>query len=81
MDERNERLMKTYATRMRIALIVLAALVLGGGLLEAATQPAAAVVPGPNGRIAFQSDRDGDLEIYAMGPRGELASTARKPKS
>ena len=31
---------------------------------------ASAVVPGPAGQIAFQSERDGDFEIYAIRPDG-----------
>jgi WD40 repeat protein len=38
-------------------------------LLHAA-EPAGAAFPGPNGRIAFASDRDGDFEIYSMNPGG-----------
>jgi Tol biopolymer transport system component len=78
--QRKERLMKRYALRTRIALIVLAGLALGGGLLEAATPPAAAIVPGANGRIAFQSTRDGDFEIYTMSPRGEVGKHGKKAK-
>ena len=33
-------------------------------------QPAHAAFPGQNGRIAFQSDRDGPVEIYATSPGG-----------
>ena len=79
--QRKERLVKRSELRTRTALIVMAALVLGGGLLESVTQPAAAVVPGANGRIVFSSNRDGDHEIYTMGPEGSWASAARKPGS
>lgn len=51
------------------------------GLLGAATVaatvavgvgPARAIVPGPNGRIAFESSRDGDAEIYSMNADGTV---------
>jgi hypothetical protein len=42
---------------------------LAAALLEAAA-PAGAAFPGPNGRIAFASDRDGDIDIYSMNPDG-----------
>ncbi len=31
---------------------------------------AGAIVPGPNGRIAFESNRSGNTEIFTMGPDG-----------
>ena len=79
-NQRKERLVKRHELRTPIALIVLAALAVGGGWLEQATQPAAAVVPGANGRIAFQSDRDGDSEIYTMSSQGELGKRGQKAK-
>src|SRR5215213_8220517 len=75
-----ERRVKHHVQHSRIALILLAALALGGGLMQPVIQPAAAVVPGAIGRIAFQTDRDGDFEIYAMGPRGELGKHGTKAK-
>ena len=48
----------------------LAALVLAGGWLGQAASPGA--LPAANGRIAFQSNRDGDYEIYAVSPQCEL---------
>ncbi|MGH9264987.1 MAG: TolB family protein, partial [Acidimicrobiales bacterium] len=48
----------------------LAALVtLVGGLLVVAEQ-ARGAYPGENGRIAFESARDGNFEIYAIDPDG-----------
>jgi Tol biopolymer transport system component len=35
-----------------------------------ASQPAEAAFPGTNGKIAFQSDRDGNMEIYVMSADG-----------
>src|SRR5215208_4025827 len=52
----------------------------GWGVLGQATPPAAAVVPGANGRIVFQSTRDGDFEIYSMGPKGELGKRGKKAR-
>jgi Tol biopolymer transport system component len=78
--QRKERLVKNYEWRPCIALIVLAALVLSGGWLGQATAPAAAVVPGANGRIAFDNNHDGDYEIYSMGPKGELGKRGQKAK-
>lgn len=34
--------------------------------------PSGAVVPGPNGRIVFESSRDGNTEIYVMNPDGSV---------
>jgi dipeptidyl aminopeptidase/acylaminoacyl peptidase len=39
-------------------------------LMVLAAVPAHATLPGHNGRIAFQSPRTGDLEIYSMNPDG-----------
>ena len=36
----------------------------------AAVGPAQGAYPGANGRIAFESNRDGNLEIYSMNPDG-----------
>src|SRR5215213_727901 len=75
-----ERRVKHHVQHSRIALILLAALALGGGLMQPVIQPAAAVVPGANGRIAFQSIRDGDWEIYTISPKGELGKHGQKAK-
>src|SRR5829696_7329305 len=79
--QRKERLVKSYAVRTRIGLIGVAALALGGGWLGQGTPPAAAVVPGANGRIVFQSDRDGDNEIYSMSAKGELGKRGQKARN
>src|SRR5215212_3944060 len=71
-------LVKSSDARTRTALIVLTALSMVGGWLGQASQPAAAVVPGANGRIVFQSTRDGDTEIYSMSPKGELGKHGQK---
>jgi Tol biopolymer transport system component len=53
------------------ALAVVAAMTLALCLLAwVAVQPAQAAFPGENGEIAFQSDRDGPVEIYATSPGG-----------
>jgi Tol biopolymer transport system component len=46
---------------LRIAVFLIAFAVLGAPAAEAA-------FPGANGRIAFNSNRDGDAEIYTMAP-------------
>ena len=48
----------------------MAALLLSGGWLSLLPVAVEATFPGRNGRIAFVSDRDGDLEIFAMNPNG-----------
>ncbi len=40
------------------------------GLCLLALAPALAAFPGRNGRVAFQSDRSGNREIYAVDPEG-----------
>ena len=63
-------------TKLRSNLSPLTRPVLGAvlliGALAAGTMPANAIVPGPNGQIAFESNRDGNNEIYAMNPDGSL---------
>ena len=34
-------------------------------------EPAGAAFPGENGKIAFESNRDGNAEIYTMNPNGQ----------
>ena len=46
------------------------AVVLAAGVWASAAQSVEAAFPGANGRIAFQSNRDGDYEIYVMNPDG-----------
>src|SRR5919112_1754349 len=53
------------------ALVLMATLALAATLLlTQAERPARAAFPGQNGKIAFVSDRDGNVEIYAMNPDG-----------
>ena len=53
------------------ALAVVAAMALALCLLAwVAVRPAEAAFPGKNGRIAFQSNRNGPVEIYTMRPGG-----------
>jgi TolB protein len=40
--------------------------------LAAGAAPSIAIVPGPNGQIAFESNRDGDNEIFAMNADGTI---------
>jgi hypothetical protein len=39
-------------------------------LIAASSEPAQAAFPGTNGKIAFVTNRDGNLEIYTMNPDG-----------
>ena len=73
--------MKRHHLGTRMAFILLAALTLGGGVLELATPPAAAVVPGANGRIVFQSNRDGDGRSTPSAQRANWASAVRKRRN
>jgi Tol biopolymer transport system component len=58
---RDRRAMSRFA-------LVLPVLCAGG--LVAATTPALAAFPGQNGRIAFESDRQGNPDVWTMGPTG-----------
>jgi len=50
--------------------------------LVAATAPSQAVVPGPTGRIVFESNRTGDPEIWVMNPDGSVPlNLTRAPKA
>jgi Tol biopolymer transport system component len=49
-------------------LCVLAVICLGG--LASGVSPALGAFPGDNGSIAFESDRDGDSDIWTMSPSG-----------
>jgi|SRR5215208_6775061 len=40
-------------------------------MLVVADEPAGAAFPGQNGKIAFESNRDGNAEIYTMNPNGQ----------
>src|SRR5215211_6150706 len=48
----------------------LAASILTVVLIAASSEPAQAAFPGRNGKIAFVTNRDGNLEIYTMNPDG-----------
>jgi TolB protein len=52
------------------ALRTIALVALGCLALFAGTDTAPAAFPGYNGRIAFETDRDGNSEIYSIGPDG-----------
>ncbi len=52
------------------ALVVLAALAVAVSSLVWEGRPAHAAFPGANGRIVFDTNRDGNEEIYAMNPNG-----------
>jgi Tol biopolymer transport system component len=59
----------TVRTRMTCILSILARLGLVVGML-AATAAAPAAFPGTNGKIAFESIRDGNVEIFVMNADG-----------
>jgi Tol biopolymer transport system component len=48
----------------------ISAVALGAVVAAVAAAPAGAAFPGDNGRIVFQSNRDGHPEIYSMSPDG-----------
>ena len=54
---------------VRSILVLGTAAVLVAGVV-AAMGPAQGAYPGANGRIAFETNRDGNLEIYSMNPDG-----------
>ena len=54
----------------KVAASLVAGVALGAALFTAA--PADAIVPGPNGRIVFESSRTGDTEIWVMNPDGSV---------
>lgn len=56
------------ASRAKRVVTVLAAVCVGG--LATGVGPAVAAFPGANGKIAFNSDRDGSSDIWAMNPNG-----------
>jgi Tol biopolymer transport system component/sugar lactone lactonase YvrE len=60
-------LSRASRTPPRVAF-VLAALCVGG--LTAGVSPALGAFPGDNGKIVFESDRDGDVDIWTMNPNG-----------
>ena len=64
-------MMRAYATMLASAFAL-------GVLGFACSSPSAAVAPPPKGRIAFYSDRDGVLQIYAMRPDGTDAVNLSK---
>ena len=48
----------------------MAAPVVSVPVLAATAEPVEAAFPGSNGKIAFESDRDGEFEIYNLNPDG-----------
>src|SRR5436190_15059056 len=56
-----------WGSTLKAALLSIVAIV---GLVASWLSPAAAVVPGSNGGIAFSSSRDGNDEIYGMNDDG-----------
>lgn len=58
--------------RARRVLSALLSGVAASALLTVVTGPGQAIVPGPNGRIAFESNRTGNNEIFTMNPNGSI---------
>jgi hypothetical protein len=65
MSARSERFGRVLWVALLAAAV--AALLLS---LVAVEQPVQAAFPGNNGKIAFESDRDGDQEIFTMNSNG-----------
>ncbi|HET7480189.1 MAG TPA: hypothetical protein VFJ72_11805 [Rubrobacteraceae bacterium] len=63
----------TKTGQIKLFMMATAAALALGLLALLAAKPAEAAFPGNNGKIAFQSDRDGPVEIYAITP-GETAT-------
>ena len=57
-------------TVVMLASVATAILIISGVVVLVATQPAEAAFPGKNGKIFFQSDRDGNPHIYSINPNG-----------
>jgi hypothetical protein len=53
--------------RLWMVLVAAVVVVVSGALVSAAKQ-AQAAFPGKNGKIAFTTDRGGQLDIYTMTP-------------
>lgn len=58
------------AGRARRAVVGVVCAAAASASIVVAAQSAGAIVPGPNGRIAFESSRTGNTDIYTMGPDG-----------
>jgi len=66
MRDRSPRALRFPMLPALILFLLLAALL----LLPLGAKPAQTAFPGANGKIAFHSDRDGNLEIYVMDADG-----------
>jgi hypothetical protein len=56
--------------RRRLLFVTALAIILVAGLATTASRPAEAAFPGMNGKIAFTSGRDGNLEVHVMNADG-----------
>lgn len=61
---------KWGAGKARRALVGMVCAAAVSASMVVAAPSAGAIVPGPNGRIAFESSRTGNTDIYTMGPDG-----------
>ena len=62
-ERRDRRVLLTLLVLLALLAAVVAALALG-------SRPAESAFPGANGKIAFESSRDGNFEIYVMNADG-----------
>ena len=63
-----------------LTALPLVGLLRAGAILGRPPPPGGAVVPGPNGQLAFASDRDGDAAIYTVAAKGELGEQGKPAK-
>jgi len=64
-------MLKRLVLRMRGRLsLVAVVIVLAAGIIGTVNRSANAAFPGQNGKIAFESHRDGNFEIYVMNADG-----------
>ena len=62
--------MGNLAHPVRITAIAIFGVICTLVVSNARVTPAQAAFPGANGKILFQSSRDGNAEIYSMNPNG-----------
>ncbi len=70
---------RTHRSRKAISGVLAGAAALTA--LAVGATPSGAIVPGPNGLIAFESSRDGNTEIYVMNPDGTVPRNLTRSKT